>query len=194
MRCSTGSQCSVWSSELMSDCRGACRTIRAALFGTRWSFWMVPDYSSYETPPLQKSSNHCDHTLLCLTLTLFSNLMLTCQFHFVSKWPIQLVDLGVVLEHPIGSASLFCFLVSYLSLHKVMWISVIHCVAAELSESGVGRTFVGCSSAGNVSLRNTVSELHWQNVATFTSLPDRWLVNTDYIFSNDNNMHKYIRL
>ena len=41
--CSTGSQCSVWSSELTSHRRGACRMIRAALFWTRWSFWIMLD-------------------------------------------------------------------------------------------------------------------------------------------------------
>ena len=38
-----GSQCSVWSSELTSHRRGACRMIRAALFWTRWSFWIMLD-------------------------------------------------------------------------------------------------------------------------------------------------------
>jgi len=76
MRCSTGSQCSVWSSELTSDRRGACRTIRAALF---WTRWIIKLYSLAHSWTItcsfllctRKSYNHKMTDLLCNVCSTF---------------------------------------------------------------------------------------------------------------------------
>jgi len=49
IRCWTGNQCSWCSIGLKWDRFDACSTIRATLFWTRCSFWMVPDGTSWCT-------------------------------------------------------------------------------------------------------------------------------------------------